>query len=186
VALSALMTPVLRPALAPAVPLHACNAPAGGTGKSYLFDLASSIAIGERCPVLSRSTNPDETEKRLVGAALDGQPIVSIDNCNGELRSEFLCQAVERPLLQVRALGSSALVRIPNAATCFANGNNIQIAEDLVRRTIQCRMDANMESPETRQFKRDPLARVLAHRGHYVAAILTWTLALLRGAGVRL
>jgi putative DNA primase/helicase len=173
VALSALITPVLRPALPPAVPLHVFKAPAGGTGKSYLADLSSAIATGERCPVISRSPSPDETEKRLVGAALLGQPIISVDNCNGDLRSEFLCQAVERPLLQVRALGSSDLARITNATTCFGNGNNIQIFEDLVRRTIQCSLDADMERPETRKFQRDPLARVLAHRRRYVAAILT-------------
>jgi hypothetical protein len=46
VALSALMTPVLRPALPPAVPLHVFKAPAGGTGKSYLADLASALATG--------------------------------------------------------------------------------------------------------------------------------------------
>jgi hypothetical protein len=151
VALSMLMTPVLRPALAPAVPLHVVQKPSGGSGGSYLCDLAATLATGERCPVLSKSANPEETEKRLVGAALDGQPIVSIDNCNSELRSEFLCQAVERPLLKVRALGSSELLRIANAASYFANGNNIQIAEDLVRRALQCRLDPNMERPELRR-----------------------------------
>jgi putative DNA primase/helicase len=173
VALSMLMTPLLRPALPPAVPLHVTSAPAPGTGKSYLADLASAIAVGERCPVITRSPSPEETEKRLVGAALNGQPLILIDNVNGDLRSEFLCQAVERPLLQVRALGTSELARIGNSATYFANGINIQIAEDLVRRTIQCRLDADMERPETRRFKYDPVGEVLADRGRYVAAVLT-------------
>jgi hypothetical protein len=173
VALSMLMTPTLRPALLPAVPLHSVNSPAGGTGKSYLADLASAIATGERCPVISRSPSFEETEKRLVGAALTGQPIISIDNCNGELRSEFLCQAVERPVLQLRALGTSELTRIANATTCLANGNNIVIAEDLVRRTVQCSLDANMERPETREFQCDPFADIIADRGRYVAAVLT-------------
>jgi len=154
VALSMLMTPVLRPALTPAVPLLVVQKPSGGSGGSYLCDLASALATGERCPVLTKAPNAEETEKRLIGAALDGQPIVSIDNCNGELRSEFLCQAIERPLLKVRALGSSELIRIANSVSYFANGNNIQIAADLVRRTLQCRLDANMERPETREFQR--------------------------------
>jgi hypothetical protein len=173
VALSMLMTPVLRPALRPAVPLHVIRAPVGGSGKSYLADLASAIATGERCPVISRSPSFEETEKRLVGAALTGQPIISIDNCNGELRSEFLCQAVERPVLQVRALGTSELARIDNATTCLSNGNNIQIAEDLVRRSVQCSLDANIDRPETRKFVHDPLAAIFADRGRYVAAVLT-------------
>jgi putative DNA primase/helicase len=114
VALSMLMTPVLRAAIGPAVPLHIAKAPAGGTGKSYLADISSGIAVGEPCPVIAVAPNAEETEKRLIGAALTGQAIIAIDNCNGELRSPFLCQAVERPLLQVRALGSSDLARIGN------------------------------------------------------------------------
>ncbi|MGH9436802.1 MAG: PriCT-2 domain-containing protein [Terriglobia bacterium] len=173
VALSMLITPVLRGAIGPAVPLHSVKAPAGGTGKSYLADLAAAIATGERCPVLTYSSSVEETEKRLNGTALSGQSLISIDNCNGELRGQFLCQLVERPLLQIRALGSSDLIRIDNTFTCFANGNNIEIAEDLVRRTIQCSLDANMERPEARTFKRNPLRLVLADRGKYVAAVLT-------------
>jgi hypothetical protein len=173
VALSMLMTPVLRGATNPVVPLHVVKAPAGGTGKSFLADIASAIATGEICPVLSRAPHNEETEKRLHGAALSGQPIISIDNCNGELRSAFLCQAIERPLLQIRTLGGSDLARIGNNTTCFANGNNIEIAEDLVRRTLQCALDANMERPELRTFKRNPLTAVFADRGRYVAAILT-------------
>jgi hypothetical protein len=173
VGLAMLMTPVLRPALAPTVPLLVVQKPACGSGGSYLCDLAAALATGERCPVLAKAMNPEETEKRLVSAALNGQPIISIDNCNGELRSEFLCQAVERPLLQVRMLGVSKDVTVANSVSYFANGNNIQIAEDLVRRTLQCRLDANMERPETREFRRNPLADILADRGKFVAAVLT-------------
>jgi hypothetical protein len=112
--LSKLMTPLVRCALLPAVPLHADSAPAPGTGKSYLADVASAIAIGERCAVVAVAPKPDETEKRLIGAALAGHPIIAIDNCNGVLTGDFLCQVSERPVLQVRPLGSSAVVKLPN------------------------------------------------------------------------
>ena len=56
VAMSMLLTPVLRGALAPAVPMHVITAPEAGTGKSYLQDIASCIAIGDRCAVLSVAT----------------------------------------------------------------------------------------------------------------------------------
>jgi Primase C terminal 2 (PriCT-2) len=173
VALSLILSLVLRPALAPTVPLHVANAPEGGTGKSYLFDVASVITLGEVCPVIARGLTPEETEKRLVGAALEGRPLILIDNCNGELRSEFLCQAAERPLIKPRPLGTSRMPTIPNGFVCGANGNNIEIAEDLVRRTLQCSLDANMENPYLRAFKRDPVREVLADRGRYVAAALT-------------
>ena len=43
-----------------------------------------------------------ETEKRLIGAALNGHPIIALDNCNSILRGDFLCQVTERPTLGVR------------------------------------------------------------------------------------
>src|SRR5262249_34813719 len=85
---------------------------------------------------------------------------------------EFLCQLIERPLVLVRILGFSEQVKIANCFTVLANGNNIEIAEDLVRRTIQCSLDAGMEHPEQRQFHRDPVEMVLADRGLYIAAVL--------------
>jgi hypothetical protein len=173
VALSALMTPVLRGALYPAVPLHLITKPTAGTGASYLIDVISMIATGQRAAVLAIAPDPAETEKRLVGAALAGHPIIALDNCSKLLLGDFLCQVTERPLLQVRALGSSKEPRIANTFTVFANGNNLQAGADVVRRTSQCAMDANMERPWMRNFKSDPLAMAQAHRGTYVAAILT-------------
>lgn len=172
VAVSMLLTPVLRAAM-PVVPMHVITAPEAGTGKSYLQDLASVIATGERCPVMAISDKADETEKRLVGAALAQFPIIALDNVNGLLLGDFLCQATERPMMRLRPLGTSNLTQIPNTFTIFANGNNLTIGADNVRRTIQCRLDASMETPEDRQFAIDPVKLVLADRGRYVHACLT-------------
>ena len=100
-ALSQLMTPVVRTAMTMA-PLHLTRSPAPGTGKSFLNDLASTIATGERCAVIAVAPNREETEKRLIGAALMGWPIIAIDNVNDELSGNFLSQVTERPLLQLR------------------------------------------------------------------------------------
>ena len=172
-ALSMLLTPVLRGALGAAVPMHVVAAPQAGSGKSYLQDVSSVLATGERCAVITVAPDPNETEKRLIGAAIASFPIIALDNCNGTLSGDFLAQVTERPLLQVRPLGSSGVVRIANVFTVFANGNNIAVAADLVRRTILCTLDANMESPETREFTNDPIAAVLANRGGFLADCLT-------------
>jgi putative DNA primase/helicase len=173
VALSALIMPVVRGAMTFA-PLHVASAPEAGTGKSYLFDIATAIASGKACPVLSAASNDEETEKRLNSAALSGQTIISIDNLNGVLRQiPFLCQLLTQETLLVRILGVSELRSVRNTATVFANGNNIQIESDLVRRTIRCELDTKMENPETREFKANPFKTVLADRGKYVAAALT-------------
>jgi putative DNA primase/helicase len=172
VALSGLITPIVRGAM-PVAPLHAMRAPAAGSGKSYLVDLASAMAQGDRCPVIAAGQTEEETEKRLGAALLDGYPIISIDNLNGELGGDALCQLIERPRVSVRRLGFSELIRIEARATVFATGNNMQPTGDVVRRVIMCTLDPNMERPELRSFSGDPLKTILDNRGAYVAAALT-------------
>jgi putative DNA primase/helicase len=173
VAVSMLITPPARAAIGPAVPMHAITAPAPGTGKSYLCNLASFIASGKPCPVLSVDRSLEETEKRLIGALLAGHPIISLDNIREILEGPILCHATEQPLIELRRLGSSALNEIPNTVTVFCNGNNLVIADDLARRTITAALDANIEDPETRAFATDPVTMVQNDRGAYVAAALT-------------
>jgi putative DNA primase/helicase len=175
-ALCGFMTTVLRTAIDLA-PLHAFSAPAPGTGKSYLVDMFSMLAYGDRTAVLSQSVREEETEKRLIGAALSGQPIIALDNCSGPLTGDFLCQVTERPVLQLRPLGTSDQTKVDNTFTTFANGNNIEVAADQVRRTIICWMDAECEAPEDRIFKRSPLEEIRRNRGAYIAAVLTITRA---------
>jgi putative DNA primase/helicase len=95
-AFSMLITPVARGAM-PVAPAHLATAPAAGTGKSYLADIASMIATGEQCAVTSFSTNPDETEKRLISAALSGRPLISLDNCSDTIRERFPLPACRAP-----------------------------------------------------------------------------------------
>lgn len=172
VALSELITPVVRGAMTVA-PMHANRAPTPGSGKSYILDLASAISSGQPCPVISAGADEYETEKRLGAALLKGQSLIAIDNLNGELRGDALCQMIERPIVDVRVLGFSRLVRIESRATVFATGNNLVLVGDVVRRVVLCTLDPNMERPELRQFKRNPVEMVLAERGRYIAAALT-------------
>lgn len=69
VALSALITPVIRAAIDVA-PMHAVKAPEYGSGKSYLVNLVSAIATGAPCPVTTAGRDEAETDKRLDAALL--------------------------------------------------------------------------------------------------------------------
>lgn len=171
VALSALITPVVRGALQVA-PLHATTAPVPGSGKSYIIDLASAIATGERAPALAAGRDEEETEKRLTSALISGQVIVSIDNVNGELGGDLLCQMIERPIVSVRPLGVSKLLKLESKANVFATGNNIHLVGDMTRRVVLCSLDPNVERPELREFEMRPYDMVVANRGKYIAAAL--------------
>lgn len=181
IALSGMLTTVLRPTL-PVVPLHAIRAHTSGTGKSFLVDLFVAIATGRPCPATTAGKSEEETEKRLAAHLLQGDPIISIDNNNGELGGDLLCQMTERLMVRPRILGRSEAPEIECRAMPFATGNNLVLVGDMTRRAVVCSLDANVERPEHRDFEFDPVEQVLADRGTYVAAVLTILLAY-RAAG---
>ena len=173
VALSALITPVVRGAFMTA-PMHVARAPVAGSGKSFLFDVAAAISIGQFMPVISAGPSEEELEKRLGTAMMTGQPLICIDNVNGELKGDALCQIIERPVVDIRILGKSERVRIEaRGSTVFCTGNNIILVGDLCRRVITATLDPQMEKPELRVFVGNPVSTALADRGAYVAAALT-------------
>ena len=172
VVLSGMVTSVVR-ALFPVVPAHVISATAPGAGKSYSIDIISAIATGDLCPVMAAGVTIEETDKRLGAALLSGVSLISIDNVSGDLGGDLLCQAVERPVVNIRPLGKSEHVRVESRAIFFSTGNNVVLIGDMTRRAIVAKLDPGEERPELRQFKSDPVAAVLADRGRYVAAALT-------------
>ncbi len=172
IALAAILTPAVRGALE-ASPLFVFDAPQAGSGKSYLVDVCAAVTIGAPPPVSTAAQKEEETEKRLGALLLAGVPVAVLDNVNGELGSAFLCQSTERPAVSIRILGLSKQRVVDNRTCIFATGNNITVRADLVRRSMVCVLDANMERPELRAFQRDPLADIMADQGRYLAAALT-------------
>jgi putative DNA primase/helicase len=104
---------------------------------------------------------------------LGGQPVVNLDNLDAPLCSSLLCQALERPRVQVRILGASQTIEVESRTTWFATGTNLRIVDDLTRRCLIARLDTGLERPELREFEEDPLDRIAADRGRYIFAALT-------------
>lgn len=171
-AFALLITSVMRPCLK-TVPMFAITAPAAGTGKSLLVDIAAIMATGRKAPVITPTRDEAELEKRIGAAALAGDPIISIDNITHILRSDQLCQLLTQDEVQVRVLGSSKNVRIPSTSLICATGNNLSIHGDLNRRTIRIRLDARCERPDERQFDFDAAGLAAKKRAKMVVAALT-------------
>ena len=189
VALSGILTTLDRRAMATA-PLHAFSAPAAGTGKSLLIDLFAILATGRPMPVIAQGRTEEELEKRLGAALLAGDTAISLDNCDQPLQSAFLCQALTQGQLNIRLLGYSQNIETPVNATICANGNNLVIVGDLVRRTLMSTMDAKCEQPELRTFNVNVVELAKAKRGQLVVAALTilraWQVARDQGQGCKL
>ena len=115
-------------------------------------------------------------EKRIETAALSGRPILHFNNLpNGmTLESAGLSQMLTEGTVHVRKLGVLEEGTCDcRATTVYANGNNVTVAEDLVVRVVAIRLDAGVERPEERTFEFDPIERVRADRGEYLAAVFT-------------
>jgi putative DNA primase/helicase len=153
--------------------MHASSAPGAGSGKTYLWDVAAAIAVGDICPISPAGKNVEEMEKRLNSELLAGQTLVSIDNVNCALGGDTLCVSIERPAVNIRVLGYSVSKERRNRWTLFASGVNVRLLDDVTRRVLLCRMDAGQEDAVNREFGRNPFDEVMADRGRYVWAALT-------------
>jgi len=172
VALAALLTAMDRRSIWTA-PLFAFNSPVAGTGKSKLVDLCSILPTGQPMSVISQGYSEEEFVKCLSAALLAGDAAVSVDNCERPLQSDFLCQVLTQPRLNIRILGLSSNVETPMNAMLFATGNNLTFSGDIIRRTLMCTIDAGCERPELRAFKTDAANEAKARRGELVVAALT-------------
>jgi len=175
VALAALLTAVIRPALKNA-PMFLVTAHAAGTGKGLLVGVISTIASGRQSPTLMDiGENEAETRKRITATLIAGAQVVSLDNLTHSLGARALCQVLTSEEYTDRVLGVSETVNLPTTGTTWlATGNNLTVSGDMTRRVLMCSLDARVERPEDREFSRTGLLDWCAtDRKRLVAAALT-------------
>ncbi len=176
-----LLTALVRPAL-PSAPLFLATAPAAGSGKTLLARVAAILRTGREPAVTTfDGHDPAEFEKRLNSLLFAGDPVVVLDNVEGDIGGTVLCAVLTAPMIQARVLGASEMRRVPSSALWIATGNNIRPRGDLTRRVIDIRLDTRLEHPGDRVYEFDPIERVYEERGQFVAAGLT----ILRAAAAR-
>lgn len=172
VILAAVLTALIRSSLRNS-PMFCIDAPTAGTGKSLLTELVGLIATGNIPAMMSQGKNDEEDEKRLSTVLRCGDLVIVIDNCEGEVKGDFLCSMMTQETLQARILGKSERVLLPNNSIVLATGNNLSISGDMCRRVLMCRIDSGEERPDTRQFRFDARQLVRDTRPAIVAAGLT-------------
>jgi putative DNA primase/helicase len=172
VALSMLMTVPIRRTLRSS-PGFAVTAPAPGTGKSLLVDVAGVLATGQPVPAMSHTDDEPEQRKRMGAALMECRPILSIDNIERPLRSEVLCSVLTQAVFAERLLGKSETMTLSTSVTVVCNGNNLIIGGDLNRRMVICRLDAKAARPDEVKHTFDVIEEVQRGRGALVAAALT-------------
>jgi hypothetical protein len=169
-----LLTPIVRPAIAGAVPLAVITAPSPGTGKSLLASLASMIATGRPAGVMAETTADEEWRKRVTTLLQAAQSIVLLDNMQRPLGSPVLAAMLTSETWEDRLLSTNQTARLPQRTTWIATGNNVRLVGDLPRRAYVITLDAEMVRPWERVGFRHPdlLLWAREHRGELLWACL--------------
>jgi putative DNA primase/helicase len=175
VVLAAILTVLARPAIAGPCPMFAFRATAPGSGKSLLADIVALITTGRPAARMSPPRDSEESRKRILAIALEGSPIVLIDNVEGSIGSETMAAALTSESWTDRVLGISKNVTVPLRAVWICTGNNVGFRGDLGRRVLVSDLDPGVENPEDRTgfMFEDLKDHVLRNRARYAHAALS-------------
>lgn len=171
-ALAAILTGLVRRSLRTA-PLFAFRAPKMGSGKTLLADTTAMVVTGRPVVVMPHGKDEEEEKKRLLSILMEGHAVACIDNIERPFGSAAMCAVLTAPTYRDRVLGKSGTVTVPTTATWIATGNNLQLVGDMTTRAVVCRLDANAEHPEDREFDINLHEYVPEHRAELVVAGLT-------------
>jgi len=167
------LTAIVRRVLG-ACPIFGYSAPAQRSGKSLLAESVAIIATGKPAAATAISGDREEIRKMITSVLREGLPIVNLDNVEHPLSSSDLAKAITQPEYQDRALGQNRMLRLLTNVLWTATGNNLIFRGDLSSRALLSRIDARVESPESRTFQIPQLVdHIRRHRKVLVVAALT-------------
>jgi len=180
VAVAFLLTSLIRRIL-PTAPGFVLSAPQAGTGKSFLVECVCMLAFGyESIAPIPFSDDVDEQRKLFLSFAIEGPEVIFFDNAERIIGGEVLCLWLTSSIFKGRGLGKNETVFGPTNSLMVFTGNNATIKADATRRFLLCEMDAQVDCPEFREFKKpDLLGFIRDNRHDLVASGLTWILAYL-------
>jgi hypothetical protein len=171
--IACILTAIQRPLLK-ACPIFGYSAPTQRSGKSLLAESVAIIASGKPAAATAISGDREEIRKMITSVLREGHSIINLDNVEHPLTSPDLAKAITQSEYQDRALGTNKMLRLPTGVLWTATGNNLSFRRDLSSRALLCRIDPQMESPESRAFKIPHLGDYLKmNREDLVAAALT-------------
>lgn len=174
-AVAYLLLPFVRDRIVGPTPVHTVDAPSAGTGKGLLLNACAYAFLGHEVPTMPAAKDDDEWRKRISSSLMSGNTHLVIDNVNYELDSGSLASAFTQPVWQDRVLGSNREIKIPVRCIWGITANNIKLSQELARRCIWIRLDANAEQPWGRDgFKHKFLISwVSKHRDELATAAIT-------------
>ncbi|WP_201445660.1 hypothetical protein [Belnapia sp. F-4-1] len=174
-AMATLLVAILRPAINGPVPLLIIGKPAPANGATLLANIIAEIVTGAPAPVMVEGGNESELRKRITATLLRLPVFQLIDNLHGPLRSPALAALLTSTVWADRMLGQSHIVGLMNKTIWMVTGNNPEVSDEIARRAIWIRLDAQCARPwEGRSFRYPQIINtVRQNRPCLVVALLT-------------
>lgn len=169
VCLAAVLTALVRPVLETA-PAFAIDAPRQGTGKTYLAKCIGFLATGQSPVIMSFPNCEDSLKKTLFSELMKAPSVMVWDNVGKKMDSTTLAAYLTSETYSDRVLGKSLTLEFPNRALFLVTGNNVQLAGDLPRRFLTCRLNCKEESPNKRVFSMNPMQCIRESREYLIQA----------------
>ena len=114
------------------------------------------ILTGAGASVMTEGRDDDEWRKRVTAKLRQVPTILLIDNLRLKLDSSAVAAALTAPFWEDRILGQSEMARLPIRCLWIATGNNPEFSNEMARRLVRIRLDANVERPWQRYGFRHP------------------------------
>lgn len=176
-AFSLFILPFARELISGGVPIYLVEAPAQGTGKTLLANVAAYSALGHELPAVSGRKSDEEFDKLITSILSRSPSVVFLDNLTGTLNSSTLAAALTSSVWEGRILGTSQTVRLPARCIWIITANNLQLSTELARRSVRIRLDAKMDRPWDREPSNFRHSSIIGwargNRGELIWAALT-------------
>ncbi len=175
-AISLMLLPFVLEMIDDVTPFHFFTAPVQRSGKTLLAKIIASVFN----PMVSIQSAPEgkdaeeEWRKKITASLMNPNPHVFIDNVKGIISSSALEGALTSRVWTARLLGSNREATMRTNKVWIATGNNAELSTDMTGRTIEIRIDPNMEDPSARSgFKHANITKhVEIKRGDIIGACL--------------
>lgn len=150
---SAVITLVVRPALASVVPIFVFTASLERTGKGKVIEsIVGRACLGRSVPVMQLGSREEEREKRITSLIVEGTTVVHLDNLATDdvLDSPALASLATARTWKGRLLGSTRTPRLPNHLVVLMSGNNVRATGEITKRTVPIILQPHDDHPEDR------------------------------------
>lgn len=131
-------------------PFFFIDKPQPGSGAGLLVEVLYQTVVGRPASPQALGKNEDEIRKGITSKLSSGSPILFYDNVRNKIHGEALAILGTADWWEDRILGRTENYVGPNRALTVFTGNNMTMADEMVRRMLPIRLDAKVSDPENR------------------------------------